>query len=151
MIMKKSSYSFLVMLAIGVISMTACTKDLTKTIYSGPDVVEFANPATGSLTRTVTVPTGGSLADSILVQLVGPQRTTATTVTFTVDAASTILSSEYTITSPSPVTIAANSSSTWVKFRFNKPPASRTLRVTLTGGDKVGVSENWKTFTYTVR
>jgi len=149
--MKKSSYSFLVMLAIGVISMTACTKDLTKTIYSGPDVVEFANPATGSLTRTLTVPTGGSLADSILVQLVGPQRTTATTVTFAVDAASTILSSEYTITSPSPVTIAANSSSAWVKFRFNKPPASRTLRVTLTGGDKVGVSENWKTFVYTVR
>lgn len=149
--MKKSSYSFLVMLAIGVISMTACTKDLTKTIYSGPDVVEFANPATGSLTRTLTVPTGGTLADSILVQLVAPQRTTATNVNFTIDAASTMLSSEYTVTSPSPVTIAASSSSTWVKFRFNKPPASRTLIVTLTGGDRVGASVNWRTFTYTIR
>lgn len=139
------------MLAIGVISMTACTKDLTKTIYNGPDVVEFANPATGSLTRTLTVPTGGTLADSILVQLVAPQRTTATNVNFTIDAASTILSSEYTVTSPSPVTIAASSSSTWVKFRFNKPPASRTLIVTLTGGDRVGASVNWRTFTYTIR
>lgn len=139
------------MLAIGVISMTACTKDLTKTIYSGPDVVEFANPATGSLTRTLTVPTGGTLADSILVQLVAPQRTTATNVNFTIDAASTMLSSEYTVTSPSPVTIAASSSSTWVKFRFNKPPASRTLIVTLTGGDRVGASVNWRTFTYTIR
>jgi hypothetical protein len=149
--MKKSSYSFLVMLAIGVISMTACTKDLTKTIYSGPDVVEFANPATGSLTRTVTVPTGATVADSILVQLVAPQRTTATNVNFTIDAASTILPAEYTVTSPSPVTIAANSSSTWVKFRFSKPPASRTLIVTLTGGDKVSASVNWRTFTYTIR
>ena len=149
--MKKTTYSFLVVLLVGVVSMTACTKDLTKTIYSGPDVVEFANPATGSLTRTLTVPTGGTLADSILVQLVAPQRTTATNVNFTIDAASTILSSEYTVTSPSPVTIAASSSSTWVKFRFNKPPASRTLIVTLTGGDRVGASVNWRTFTYTIR
>jgi hypothetical protein len=149
--MKKSSYSFLVVLFVGVVSMTACTKDMTKTIYNGPDVVEFANPATGTLTRTLTVPTGGTLADSILVQLVAPQRTTATNVNFTIDAASTILSSEYTVTSPSPVSIAASSSSTWVKFRFNKPPASRTLIVTLTGGDNVGASVNWRTFTYTIR
>ncbi len=149
--MKKTTYSFLVVLLVGVVSMTACTKDLTKTIYSGPDVVEFANPATGTLTRTLTVPTGGTLADSILVQLVAPQRTTATNVNFTIDAASTILSSEYTVTSPSPVSIAASSSSTWVKFRFNKPPASRTLIVTLTGGDRVGASVNWRTFTYTIR
>lgn len=149
--MKKTTYSFLVVLFVGVVSMTACTKDMTKTIYNGPDVVEFANPATGALTRTLTVPTGGTLADSILVQLVAPQRTTATNVNFTIDAASTILSSEYTVTSPSPVSIAASSSSTWVKFRFNKPPASRTLIVTLTGGDNVGASVNWRTFTYTIR
>lgn len=133
------------------IMMASCTKDFTKTTYSGPDVVEFANPATGVLTRTITVPTGGTTADSVLVQLVAPQRSTATNVTFTVDAASTILPSEYTLTSPSPVSIAANTSATWVKFRFNKPAASRTLIVTLTGGDNVGASVNWRTFTYTIR
>lgn len=148
--MKKNFiYTLILFFVIG--SLVSCTKDFTKTVYSGPDVVEFANPGTGVLTRTVTVTAGTPLADSVLVQLVGPQRTTNTNVTFTVDPSSTILASEYTLVSPSPVVITPGTSSTWVKFRFTKPPASRTLLLNLTGGDGVQTSQNWKLFTYTVR
>jgi hypothetical protein len=147
--MKNKNIILIIVLA--TIGFASCTKDLTKTTYSGPDVVEFANPATGVLTRTLTVPTGGTLNDSVLVQLVAPQRTTAINTTFAVDAASTILPAEYTLLSPSPVVIAPSTSSTWVKFRFSKPAARRTLVLNLTGGDNVNPSANWKTFTYTIQ
>jgi hypothetical protein len=149
--MKKNNLVIIFALAFFCISIGSCTKDFTQTIYSGPDIVEFANPATGVLTRTITVPTGTTVLDSVLVQLVAPQRSIPINTTFTVDAASTILPAEFTLLSPSPVVIASSTSSTWVKFRFSKPAARRTLVLNLTGGDNVNASANWKIFTYTIQ
>lgn len=126
---------------------TGCVKDLTQTVYSGEALVEVAP----TIARTLTVTTGVPLRDSILVQLVAPQRTTATNVNYSIGAASTALPAEYTVLTASPVAIAPATSSTWIKFVFTKPPAQRTLVVTLTGGDNVKPSVNFQTFTYTIR
>ncbi len=149
--MKKNNLVIIFALAFLGITIGSCTKDFTQIIYSGSDIVEFANPATGVLTRTITVPTGTTVLDSVLVQLVAPQRSTPINTTFTVDVASTILPAEYTLLSPSPVVISTSTSSTWVKFRFSKPAARRTLVINLTGGDNVTASANWKIFTYTIQ
>lgn len=143
-ILNISTLTFLIAIA-----FTSCVKDLTNTVYSGPDLIEIAP----TIAKTITVPTtaGAVVRDSILVQLVGPQRTSGTNVIYSIDASSTALASECTLLTPSPVIISAGTSSTWIKFAFIKPAAQRTFIVNLTGGDNVTPSVNFKTFTYTLR
>ena len=101
-----------------IVSLTSCVKDTTNTTYAGPDLVEFANPnyiaplnPTAKTVATTTTPKN----DSMYIQLVGPQRSTGTNVTFAVDAASTaVAGTDYSLTTPSPVEIAGIN-----KFRYS--------------------------------
>jgi len=126
--------------------MVACDKEKDPTIYNGPDVVEFLTPITRSITTAATPKN-----DSILVQLVGPLRTSATKVNFEVDASSTaVANTDYTILTPT-VEIPAGALSTWIKFRFSKVSAAKTLKINLTGADNAKPSENYKSFTYSLK
>ena len=134
--------------------ITSCVKDTTNTTYNGPDLIEFANPnyiaPVNPVTRTVATTTTPK-NDSMYIQLVGPQRTTGTTVTYAVDAASTaVLGTDYTISTPSPVEIASSTSGVKVRVVINKVTVQKKLIINLTGGDRVTPSANFKTFTYTL-
>lgn len=140
--------------ALLIILLASCVKDTTNTTYNGPDLVEFANPnyiaPVNPISRTVATTTTPK-TDSMFIQLVGPQRTTATSVTFAVDAASTAVSgTDYTFSTPSPVTIAANTSGVKVRVVINKVTSQKKLIINLTGGDNVTPSANFKTFTFTL-
>ena len=134
--------------------LTGCVKDTTNTTYAGPDLVEFANPnyiaplnPTAKTVATTTTPKN----DSMFIQLVGPQRSTGTNVTFAVDAASTaVAGTDYSLTTPSPVEISANTSGVKVRVVLNKVTAQKKLIINITGGDKVTPSANFKTFTFTL-
>ncbi len=138
-------------------------------IYEGATVVEFKNPRAGFATqpsnnvsnaiRTRTVRQGIG-RDSILVQLVGPQRSTPTTVSYTVNPSSTAVEgTNYSIIgTKGSVTIPANSSNAYVVVQFllgipSTAPTNQTvnLSMTLTGSDGMLPSENYKTFTFTIR
>ena len=59
--------------------------------------------------------------DSMFIQLVGPQRTTATSLTFAVDDVSTaVLGTDFSISTPSPVAIALNTIGVKVRVILNK-------------------------------
>lgn len=124
--------------------ITACTKEKI-TQYEGPDLVEFTGAA-----KTVTT-TATPKEDSILVQLVGRQRTAAINITFQADAGSTaVMPADYELLTPSPA-IPANASSAWIKFKFYKVATQKTLKLVLTGGDNLKVSENFKTYVFTLK
>ena len=91
------------------------------------------------------------IPDSMFIQLVGPQRSTATNVTFAVDAASTaIAGTDYTIVTPSPVVIPAFTSGVKVRVTISRVTTQKRLIFNLTGGDNVTPSANFKVFTYTL-
>lgn len=142
--------------SITTIFLTSCVKDTTKTTYSGIDLVEFANPNFIAPVNPIAKTIGTALitiprADSMFIQLVGPQRSTATNVTFAVDAASTaIAGSDYTIVTPSPVVIPAFTSGVKVRVTISRVTTQKRLIFNLTGGDNVTPSANFKVFTYTL-
>jgi hypothetical protein len=138
------------------IFLTSCVKDTTNTTYTGSDLLEFANPnyiaplnpiAKTITTTSITTPR----ADSMYIQLVGPQRSTATNVTFAVDAASTaVAGTDYTIVTPSPIVIPAFTSGVKVRVTVSKVTSTKRLIFNITGGDNAKISENFKTFTFTL-
>ena len=126
---------------------TSCVKDLTNVVYSGPDLIEFA-PTKDRVFITTTAPK----RDSVAIQLIGKQRSTPITITYTIDPASTaVAGTDYTILTPSPVVIDPNTSLVFVKFIFNKVSSTKTLILNLGSGDNVTLSENFKIFTYSLR
>ena len=140
---KKASYLIII---IGLL-FAGCVKDNTLTTYTGPDLVEFAPTVTRIVTTTAT-----PKKDSILVQLVGKQRSTPTNVTFSINSSSTaIAGTDYTIQSISPLVIQPNTSSVFLYLTENKVISPKTLVLDLTGGDNVTPSENYRTFTFTLK
>ena len=137
-----------------IVCFASCVKDTTNTTYLGPDLVEFANPnyiapinPTAKTVATTTTPKN----DSMYIQLVGPQRSTGTSVTFVVDAASTaVAGTDYSLSTPSPVEIAPYTSGIKIRVVLNKVTTQKKLIINLTGGDKVTPSANFKTFTFTL-
>jgi hypothetical protein len=126
--------------------------DETGTVYTGAPVIEFAHLA-GTLNVIYATSRPAVFTDSVKIQLVGPQRTTPTTVTFEVDPSSTGVNGvDYTKLTHTGNTavIPANESFVWLKYRFTKPAAgSKTLKLNLLSGDNVGLSQNFKTITFT--
>jgi hypothetical protein len=146
----KKYFNYIFILSVVLVFFIGCVKDLTGTVYNGPDFVEIYGTSL-PLAKTVTTTTTPKL-DSFLVQLVGKQRSTATNVTFEVAATSTaVATTDYVINTPSPITLPANSSSMWVRFTFNKVSSQKTLIINLTGGDNLQPSQNYKTFTFTLK
>ena len=139
--------SLLLVAVLSIVTFYGCVKDLTHTLYNGPDLIEFA-----PVSKTVTTVTGSVKLDSAVIQLVGPQRSTPTNVTFSVNGNSKAIAGvDYTILTTSPVAIPANSSSVSVYINFNKVSSARTLILDLQGGDNVTISQNYKNFTFNIR
>jgi hypothetical protein len=158
---------YLLSLSYVTVSLSGCENP--SYVYEGASVLEFKNPRAGFATqpannvsnaiRTRTVRQGIG-RDSILVQLVGPQRSTPTSVAYTLDPTNT--ASEATnfviIGTRGTVTIPANSNTGYLVVQFlpaipSTAPTTLTVRlaITLTGAEGILPSENYKTFTYTIR
>jgi len=157
---------------LGVYVCTAQT-DSTRTVLQ--NAVNFkATAATTNVLACATVgsttyqvpsnPTLGANArgtDSILVQLVGPQRSTPTVVNYSVRPVSgTITAVEGTNYSFIPagartVTIPANSSSAWILINIpatsDASGTSKTLAIDLLGASDAGASPNYAKFILTIR
>ena len=153
--MNKIKYIYRIgVVVFSLLCFAGCVKETTNTTYAGPDLVEFANPnyiaPVNPIAKTVATTTTPK-NDSMYIQLVGPQRTTGTSVTYAVDAASTaVLGTDFTITTPSPLEIAASTSGVKVRVVINKVTVQKKIIFNLTGGDKVTPSANFKTFTFTL-
>lgn len=100
-------------------------------------------------------PTGFIRAtDSVLVQLVGPQRSTPTVINYTVRSTSTAVEGthyNFVPTGARTVTIPANSSSAYILINtipnsVAASPASATLILDLTGASGIPPSFNFKSF-----
>jgi hypothetical protein len=151
---------WLLSLSTALVVLQSCKKDPMDepgTVYTGPTQIEFAH-LTGTQNRVVVYTTASPnvMTDSVKIQLIGPQRSTPTTVNFTVDAAGTtgVAGTDYVnlTTTTNSVVIPANASFAWVVFRFTRPATgSKTLKLTLTGGEDVVVAENYKNMTFTWR
>lgn len=150
----KSTYKLaLLMIALLPVFITGCESlfDIgdTEKSYSGPSVVEFF-----PLSRTVNV--GTTASTTLAVQLIGPHRGSDLAVAYTVDATSTaIAGTHYTLGTPSPVTVAANTSSANVVINLiaGSVPAGTEVRLILNleGADGVAPSENLKRATIFIR
>jgi hypothetical protein len=143
---------------ITLISFSSCVKDTTNITYNGPDLVEFANPnyiaPLNPIAKTITTTTivaGSPRADSMFIQLVGPQRNVDTKVNFEIDALSTaVVGTDYTLITPSPAIIPANTSGIKVRVTVNKVSAQKKIIFNIISGDNVTPSVNFKTFTFTL-
>ena len=139
-------------------------------VYAGPDVVEFKNhlfsrtaarqpagvTANALLSRTVSVNTRGT--DTIYVQLVGPQKSVAQQIGFSVATTSTAIAGTHYNFRPAgatTVTIPANSSTGYLLVDMIPGSVTGTatfpLALTLTGNGEIVPSQNYKTFTLTLR
>lgn len=159
---------FFILISVAIFS---CRKERDLT-YQGPDVLEFSNPITGTLDKLTGQSIGGASVlgdnanipirgdrDSVVVNLVGRQRSTPINVKYeVVTAGSTAVEGvdyEFVGTKGNAM-IAANSSTTAVYFRSLNasvnPADVKRLNLRLTGSDlaDVGVSENYKTFAVSI-
>jgi hypothetical protein len=161
--MKNILWLGLVAVAVG---FSACKpeRDLT---YTGPSVVEFKNDRVDAINarflanNTVNSRTlQQGRTDSLLVQLVGPQRPESFIVTYEVDAKSTGVEDRNFrfLTQKGVVTIPANASRAYIPINFPvgipaSAPASTTvtLILNLMGNAEIPASQNYKQFTFTIR
>lgn len=140
--------------------------DLT---YQGPNVVEFKNHLLGRvaarqpagvtlnavLGRTASVNT--RVTDTIYVQLVGAQQDSPIDVNFNVAANSTAVAGTHYNFRPAgstKVTIPAKSSVGYILVDMipgSIPSGTFPLVINLTGNGTIGASQNYKTFTLTLR
>ncbi|GGK61091.1 hypothetical protein ACD591_12485 [Rufibacter glacialis] len=152
--------------------------------YKGPEVVEFKNQYLGVLStvlqskgiltspastvqtdssRTITprayrlnatTTLGARTVDSVLVQLVGPQRSTETVVNFEVVSTSTaVKGTDYTFDARhanNTVTIPANSSQGYILIRpiagGSAPGTTKRIILKLTGNQELHASPNYDNF-----
>jgi len=166
------SYITIVVAACATLSGCMPEKADTALEYKGPTEVEFKNFTLGQLTAVLNLKGVSTVAadaqtdtthtvlinvrttDSLLVQLVGPQVSTPTVITYAVRATSTAIEGTHYNFSPAnarTVTIPANSSSAYILINpvANSIPVvgnSVTLIVDLIGSGAILPSHNFKSF-----
>lgn len=137
--------------------VTGCLNDLfdqDDNTFEGPSQLGWQNANT-SFTRSVNEPAGGGAATTttVNVQLIGAQESSDMTAPFTVGGTAQA-GVHYNVTTPSPVTIAANTSSAPVIIQLLDSPLTagqtRTIILTLQDGSRAIAAENFKTFTITI-
>jgi len=164
--MKLNHSIYIILVAITTLS---CRKERDLT-YQGPDVVEFSNPLTGVNTKLAGQSIGGISVvgdnanipirgdrDSIIIQLVGPQRSQAIDIDYTVVPGTAVEGTDYEIIGTrGKVTIPANSSAAAIRVRLlntsTTPANVRTVsfRISNTSVGDVGVSENYRTYALSI-
>lgn len=147
----------------------ACRKE-RNLAYEGPSVLEFSNPLTGVNTKTTGQSIGGAsgiggdenipirgLQDSVIVQLIGAQVATPTTVTYTVTPGTAVEGVDFSIAgTKGTLVIPANSSSAAIKLNLlnnsTTTTAVNTVTFTITGSDNPAItpSANLKTFVVSI-
>lgn len=163
--MKINKSIYIILAAMTILS---CKKrDLT---YTGPAVVEFNNPVTGVNTKLAGASIGGISVvgdnanipirgdrDSIVVQLVGPQRNQPVDITYTVVPGTAVEGTDYEILGTrGTVTIPANASAAAIRLRlFNTSTVATNVktvsfRISNTNVNEVGVSENYRTYALSI-
>lgn len=90
--------------------------------------------------------------DSLRINLVGPQKSTATSVSFSIDASSTAIAGlHYNLISTSPVEIPANSSFAYIYFEVEADNIELgevwTMKVSISNPSVGSVNPNYSTFT----
>ena len=150
--MKRTTYIYtIIVLAIaGVIA--SCGKDLR--VYNGPNQVEFSPIVKSRSQGTVAVPG----YDSVKVQVIGAQLSSAQTLSYNIDASSTaVAGTHYSIPNSGTFTLPANSSFGYI--RINLVPGSiassattsqKTLVLNLTGNSALPASPNYSKYTLTI-
>ena len=135
--------------------------------FNGPEEFQFNNQSLGRIASTIPGVTAQSLisktvnqatvrVDSVEVQLIGVQKSTALEVSYNVDATSTaVAGTHYTLVSPGKVTLAPNTSSTYVKYNViagGIPAGGSPVRLILNleGAPGIPAGENHKRFTVTI-
>ena len=132
-----------------VATFASCFPDNDKSL-DGPTVLEFK-----PIVKTVKVTAVAGSADG-LIQLVGPQQSTAITIPYTIDPTSTaIAGTHYTISSNGSIVISANSSLTTLPIAIIPGSVTATAGVRLiinlgegTGGIKP--NPNFSKYTLTI-
>ncbi len=158
MINKIKNFYYIGILLATIIFSSSCVKDTTNTTYDGPDLVEFANPnyiaPLNPIAKTIittSIVAGSPRADSMFIQLVGPQRKADTKVNFELSTLSTAVEgTDFTLTTPSPAIILANTSGVKIRLTVNKVTVQKRIIFNITSGDNVTPSANFKTFTFTL-
>jgi hypothetical protein len=114
--------------------------------------------AVGSLSCSATSSANAKVTDTVLVQLIGEQRSTPTVINYAINASSTAVEgTNYTLkpAGARSVTIPANSSFGYIIFDVNNAltTAGTSAKVVfdLLGNDEVKASTNYKQFTVTIR
>lgn len=173
----KIKYKYIAFSLFALTAFTGCLPE-DKTEYKGDTLVEFKNPTLGMYedvldakgivispaTQVQDVLSKGILinkrtADTVLVQLVGPQRSSPTTVTYALKSGNTAIEgTHYTFATPGArtVVIPANSS---VGYLIVKPIANSiatvgqrlTLGVTMISVDGAKISPNYSSFDYSLK
>lgn len=132
-----------------------CLNDLfekRKRTYDGPDVVEF-------------YPTSQTLNESnqemktveVEIQLIGPQRESASEIAYSVDGEATTAEegTHFRLATTSPATIPSGSSHATVELEIpaNTLPEdeTRTVVLRLEGGSGIEAADNYDTFSLTLR
>lgn len=165
------SYITIVVAACATLSGCMPEKADTALEYKGPTEVEFKNFTLGQLTAVLTLKGISTAAadaqtdtthtilintrttDSLLVQLVGPQVSTPTVITYSIRSTSTAVEGTHYNFSPAAartVTIPANSSSAYILIVPVKNSlavgATVTLNIDLIGATGILPSHNYKSF-----
>lgn len=170
---------YLSLVAIVVSALSGCLPEKASEalVYKGPTVVEIKNHMTGLATtatvltargfytataqtdssRTVLLNTRGT--DSVLVQLVGPQSTSATVLNYSVRSTSTAIEGtnyNFVPANSRTVTIPANSSSAYILIAMipnslTTVGTTRTVIIDLLGNSTVLPSANYSKFLLTIR
>lgn len=145
---------------------SACRKERDLS-YQGPTVVEFSNPATGTTVKIMGPTIGGSSLkgdnpaipiggdrDSVLIQLVGPQRNNPVEVYYEVIPGTALEGVDFqVIGEPGSVIIEPNSSAAAIYLRLlnrdTNPAAIKnvTFRITGTNQSDILPSANYNLFT----
>jgi hypothetical protein len=135
--------------------------------FNGPEEFQFNNQSLGRIATTIPGITAQTLiaksvnqatvrVDSVEVQLIGVQKNTALEVVYSVDPTSTAVAGKhYSLVSPDKVTLAPNTSSTYVKYNIISggiPTGGTPVRfiLNLEGAPGIPGGENFKKFTVTI-
>ena len=144
--MKYLKYLFLFTI---VASFASCFPDNDK-LFDGPTVLEFK-----PILRTVKVTAAAGAANG-LIQLVGPQRSEAITIPYSVDPASTaVAGTHYTLAPGGTITIAPNTSSISLPITITPGSVTATagVRLIINLGDASGdikPNPNFSKYTLTI-
>lgn len=149
------TFSKILLSAVVLITVTSCDLfEQRSRAFDDDPVVEFF-----PLNQQVTEDdddTPSTIELTLEVQLIGPQRSEALSVAFSVDAGNTdaVDGVHYELVTSSPVTIPANSSQAEITINVLPSPLDddefRQLALTLEGSDEVPASENLKNYTLTI-